>query len=175
MILFRFRQRFIYEINCKDLKNENIPAIVDAFGLWLRKDQHTGNFFCGLNNSQESLDEGESNKVTYFSKFVWPRLVNHVELFKKNIEIVNVFEQNYDYNLIDDNGLIGLHPEFSNLYWILGFNGNHDIWSPALGAIVGKATSELVSNQKSFNIINLDKFGWQRVLNSSRLKERLSN
>lgn len=143
---------------------------MDSFGLWLKKDQKTGNFYCGLNN-QEHLAEEDLNKITNFSKYVWPRLVSYISSLK-NIEIINVHQQNYDYNLDEDIGIVGLHPDISNLYWVLGFNGNHEgIWAPGLG----RATSELV-NQKRFNIINLDKLGFRRkTLNSSRLKQRLSN
>lgn len=166
---FTHRQRFIYEIQCKDLKDENIPVMVDSFGLWLRKDQQTGNFYCGLNN-QENVDE-EANKITNFSKQIWPRLVSYVGSFKQ-IEIVDVHQESYDYNLIDDSGIVGAHPDISNLYWVLGFNGSHEIWAPGLG----RATSELV-NHKAFDLINLEKFGWQRASLSKRsaLRQRLQN
>jgi len=164
------RQRFIYEIRCDDLKDQEIPVIVDSFGLWIRKDQSSKNFYCGL-NSHEGIDtEEELNKVTAFSKFVWPRLTSYIPS-TKSIDLINVQVQNYDYNLIDDNGIVGLHPDIHNVFTILGFSGNHEHLSPALG----KATSELVLTKRS-NLINLDKsFSWRRVLNNSRLKQRLSN
>lgn len=134
----------------------------------MKKDQSTGNFYCGFNN-QEKLVGEDLNKVTIFSKFVWPKLTTFIPALSQ-IEMVNVHEQVYDYNLIDDNGVIGIHPEISNLYWLLGFNGTHEFWSPGLG----RAVQELI-NHKRFNSINLDKLSWTRAINSSRLKQRLSN
>lgn len=143
--------------------------IVDSFGLWLRKDQQTGNFYCGLNN-QESVEEDE-NKIAQFSKLVWPRLAGYIASFKK-IEIVDVHQQNYDCNLVDDSGIVGAHPDIANLCWVLGFNGSHEIWAPGLG----RATSELV-NQRGSDLINLEKFGWQRASLSKRaaLRQRVLN
>lgn len=137
--------------------------------MWLRKDQQTGNFYCGLNN-QEIVEEDE-NKITQFSKLVWPRLVNYIASFK-NVEIVDVHQQSYDYNLVDDSGIVGLHPDITNISWVLGFSGSHEIWAPGLG----KATSELV-NQRGFDLINLEKFGWQRASLSKRtaLRQRRLN
>lgn len=144
--------------------------IVDSFGLWLRKDQETGHFYCGLNSHEQLASDEELNKMTYFSKFVWPKMVDYIPAIK-NVEIINVQEQNYDYNLIDDNGIVGPHPDIGNLYFVLGFHGNHEIWAPGLG----KATAELISTKRT-SLINLDKsFSWQRVLSSSRLRQSMVN
>lgn len=156
------------------MKDEKIPIIIDSFGFWLKKDQMNGNFYCGLNNGldgQDNLNADEKlNKVTNFSKHVWPRLIDYVPAMKK-IEIIDVHEESYDYNLIDENGIVGSHPEINNIYFAIGFNGNHEIWSPALAKVI----SELIQTKRC-NLINLDKlFTWQRILNSSKLKQRLSN
>lgn len=87
------------------------------------------------------------------------------------IEIVNVIQQSYDYNTLDDNGIIGKNPEIANnIYWALGFTNNNEIWAPG----IGNAIEELI-NHKRFNTINLEKLNWQRALRNFRFKQRLSN
>ena len=72
----------------------------------------------------------------------------------------------YDYNTFDQNGIVGAHPEISNLYFVNGFSGHGIQQSPA----VGKAISELILDGK-YSTIDLKRFSFERIRNNSLLKE----
>lgn len=72
----------------------------------------------------------------------------------------------YDYNTLDQNGIIGPHPEVENLYFVNGFSGHGIQQSPA----VGNAISEVLLDGQ-YTEIDLSKFGYQRILKNEPLFE----
>jgi len=64
----------------------------------------------------------------------------------------------YDYNTLDQNAVIGRHPEMQNLFMISGFSG-HGLQQ---GYAAGRAISELIL-QGRFVTIDLTRFGYERI------------
>jgi sarcosine oxidase len=63
----------------------------------------------------------------------------------------------YDYNTLDQNGIISSHPDIKNLYFCNGFSGHGIQQSPA----VGRAISELIIDG-GFKTIDLSRFSYER-------------
>ena len=74
---------------------------------------------------------------------------------------------NYDYNVWDQNGVIGQHPCLSNVYMACGFSGHGIQQGPA----VGRAMAELIIDGR-FSSIDLTKFGFQRLIDGEKVLER---
>ena len=72
----------------------------------------------------------------------------------------------YDYNTLDQNGVIGRHPEVTNFLFANGFSGHGLQQSPA----TGRAVAELITHQK-FVSIDLTLFGYERVIGGCAVKE----
>nr|XP_006815997.1 PREDICTED: FAD-dependent oxidoreductase domain-containing protein 1-like [Saccoglossus kowalevskii] len=72
----------------------------------------------------------------------------------------------YDYNTVDQNAIIGVHPIISNFFFANGFSGHGIQQAPA----IGRAMSELLLEQ-SYKTIDLSRFGFQRFIDQQLLYE----
>lgn len=64
----------------------------------------------------------------------------------------------YEYNTMDENGVIGAHPYYHNLMIASGFSGHGIQHAPA----VGRAMMELILDGE-FKTINLSRFSFDRL------------
>jgi len=72
----------------------------------------------------------------------------------------------YDYNVFDQNAIVGRHPDIANLIFASGFSGHGIQHAPG----IGRAVSELIIDQR-YSTLDLSKFGYERVLNNERVVE----
>ena len=72
----------------------------------------------------------------------------------------------YDYNIFDQNGIIGVHSCIKNLVFANGFSGHGIQQSPE----VGKAVSEIIMDG-SPRMTELEDFGFQRFIDNQPLLE----
>lgn len=98
----------------------------------------------------------------------------------------------YEYNTVDQNGIVGAHPEVPNLVLTAGFSGHGIQQSPAVGRAVSGAqprtdavpphraarslcppehVPELIADG-SFTSLDLTRFGVERLLDGAPLRER---
>jgi len=73
----------------------------------------------------------------------------------------------YDYNSFDQNGVIGPHPYYNNLYMATGFSGHGIQQAPA----VGRAMMEMILDGE-FVTTDLSKFNFDRFLVGKEVKEQ---
>lgn len=72
----------------------------------------------------------------------------------------------YEYNRFDENGIIGLHPYYPNLYLATGFSGHGIQQAPA----VGRAITELIIDGR-FLTIDLTRLGFDRLITLEPIME----
>ncbi|MGL4296607.1 MAG: FAD-dependent oxidoreductase, partial [Aestuariivirga sp.] len=73
----------------------------------------------------------------------------------------------YDYNALDQNAVIGPHPDIGNFYFANGFSGHGLQQGPA----TGNAIAELIIHG-AFHTINLTRFGYDRIQRKAPLFEK---
>ena len=83
------------------------------------------------------------------------------------IQVKSAWAGNYDYNVWDQNGVVGKHPVLDNVFLACGFSGHGIQQGPA----VGRAMAELILDGH-FKTIDLSKFGLQRVIDKVKVLER---
>lgn len=162
------RKRYVYVIDSRDAPEalRQGPLTVDPTGVWFRPEGRL--FITGI--SPEEADEppaADLDAIDYsvFEEEVWPRLAARVPLFE-SIKVVNAWAGFYDYNTLDQNAIIGPHPEVGNFYFANGFSG-HGLQQ---GAAAGRAITELILHGR-FLTIDLTRFGYERIAEKRPLLE----
>ena len=74
------------------------------------------------------------------------------------IKLVRAWAGHYDYNTLDQNAILGAHPEVANFHFANGFSGHGLQQSPA----VGRAIAELIAFGH-YRSIDLSRFSYARV------------
>mmetsp|Transcript_13900 Transcript_13900/g.18170 ORF Transcript_13900/g.18170 Transcript_13900/m.18170 type:complete len:465 (+) Transcript_13900:274-1668(+) len=160
------------------------PLVVDPSGTYFRRDGKIGSktFLCGKSPSAEAdidydptaeIESFEDDVKTLkesdyavFEEELWPTIAHRVPKFE-NIKLGQGWSGFYDYNLLDQNAILGRHPRVSNLLVCSGFSGHGLQQSPA----VGLAMSELIQ-YGSYRTLDLSAFGIERILSNSPVFEK---
>ena len=141
------------------------PLVVDPTGLYFRPE---GNgFLCGTAPPPEEDPECHDFEVPlhWFEERLWPALAHRVPGFEA-ARLHSAWAGHYDVNLLDDNVILGAHPDLPNLLFANGFSGHGVQQAPA----VGRALSELVVAGR-FCTLDLSALGWRRVIEDRPLRE----
>lgn len=155
------RKRYVYCFNCKgEPPGINTPLTVDTTGCYFRRENLGGCFIAGLSPDEENEPSADNLNVDYdyFNSTIWPILANRVPAFE-SIKVTNGWGGYYEYNYYDQNGIIGPHPYYHNLYLATGFSGHGIQQGPA----VGRAVAELILDGK-FQTIDLTRLGFDRFV-----------
>ena len=162
------RKRFVYVVDCKDATPElhRAPLTVDPSGVWFRPEGRQ--FITGVSPDEtQEPTPGELDLIDHapFEEIVWPAIAARVPLFEA-IKVTGAWAGHYDYNTLDQNAIIGPHPEVTNFYFANGFSG-HGLQQSA-GA--GQAITELIIHG-GFRTIDLTRFGYGRIARGEPLLE----
>src|SRR5882672_2853737 len=160
----RPRKRIVYVFDCRD-KPERAPLTIDPTGVWCRPEG--ANFIGGISPPEAEDPDSTDFEIDYglYEDVVWPTLAHRIPAFEA-IKLVRAWVGHYDYNTLDQNAILGPHPEIGNFYFANGFSGHGLQQSPA----VGRATAELIAHG-AYRSIDLTRFGYERVLRGESIVE----
>jgi sarcosine oxidase len=160
----RPRKRFVYVFDCRD-KPERVPLIIDPTGVWCRPEG--ASFIGGVSPPEAEDPDCTDFEIDYglYEDVVWPTLAHRIPAFEA-IKLVRAWVGHYDYNTLDQNAILGPHPEVENFYFANGFSGHGLQQSPA----VGRAVAELIV-YGAYRSLDLRRFGYERVLKNLPISE----
>ena len=103
----------------------NAPLTIDPNNTYFRPDGLSGNFLAGRSPEAENEPSCDDLEVdcNYFDEEVWPRLAHRVPAFE-SAKVQSSWAGYYEYNMFDENGIIGSHPYYQNTYIATGFSGH---------------------------------------------------
>lgn len=162
------RKRYIYVMDCKDAPAalHDGPYVLDPSGAWYRPEGRQ--FITGISPTEATEPPvGDLDAIDHeqFQDLVWPAMANRVPAFE-SVKVSSAWAGYYDYNTLDQNAIIGPHPEIKNFYFINGFSG-HGLQQSG-GA--GRALAELIVHGR-YRTIDLTRFGYERIQRREPLLE----
>lgn len=162
------RKRYVYCFNCKNGPGLNTPLVVDPSGVYFRREGFAGNYICGRSPSYEDEPSIDNLDVdyNYFDTHLWPELAARVPAFE-SLKVNNAWAGFYEYNTFDENGIIGPHPYYHNLYIAAGFSGHGIQQAPA----VGRSMMEMIL-EGGFRTIDLRRMSFDRLLSDKPIFEQ---
>ncbi|RCK39398.1 NAD(P)/FAD-dependent oxidoreductase [Thalassospira xiamenensis] len=161
------RKRCIFVFDCRDAAdiNASCPMLIDPSGLYVRPEGDL--FITGIAPPADRDPECWDFDVDYslFDDIIWPGLYERCERFEA-IKMVNAWAGHYSYNLLDQNAIIGPHPEVKNFFFANGFSGHGLQQSPA----VGRGLSELIV-AGHYQTLDMSVFGYERIRDNAPVLE----
>lgn len=156
------RKRFVYVVETQgaNYPGLNTPLTVDPCGTYFRRDGLGGNFLCGRSPRADQEPACDTLEVdeSFFEQEIWPTLAHRVPAFE-SLRVKSSWAGFYEYNTFDENGIIGAHPYYNNLYIATGFSGHGIQQTPA----VGRAIAELIVNGE-YRTVDLTRLGFDRII-----------
>jgi FAD-dependent oxidoreductase domain-containing protein 1 len=162
------RKRYVYVLDCPAATEalHKAPLTVIPGGVYFRPEGR--NFLAGLSPEEHQEPDNLDWEVdhNWFEENIWPALAERIPLFEA-IKVISAWVGHYDYNALDQNAVIGPHPEVTNFLFANGFSGHGLQQGPA----AGNAISELVIDGR-YKTIDLAPFGFDRIRNNQPLFEK---
>ncbi len=162
------RKRYVYVFDCRDDFVSEIgkgPLTVDPSGIYFRPEG--GQFLCGLSpRAGEEPAIGDYDvDYDFFETRIWEGLAQRVPAFEA-IRVVNAWAGYYAYNTLDQNALLGWHPDVDSLLFANGFSGHGLQQAPA----VGRGIAELIVDG-SYRSLDLSPLGIDRIVSGDARPE----
>ena len=161
------KKRIIYGLDCREELNPKLPLVIDSSGVFIRSEGP--GFVCGVSPPAHlDPDSWDDMEIDYplFDDIIWPAIAHRIPAFEA-VKVTNAWAGWYDYNTLDQNGVIGPHGEIDNFLFANGFSGHGLQQSPA----IGRAIMELITFGE-YRTIDLSRFSYERIIRGLALTER---
>ncbi len=159
------RPRYTFVFAAADPPDRAVPLTVDPSGVHFRTD---GKYFMAgcspLCDGPVDYDDLTMDHSLWQEK-AWPAIANRVPVFER-ARLVNSWVGHYAYNRLDQNAIIGPHPDLPNLIFVNGFSGHGFQQSPAMG----RGVSELIVYGE-FRSLDMTSLGMERIIAAQPLVE----
>jgi glycine/D-amino acid oxidase-like deaminating enzyme len=160
------RKRCVFVVACRG-ELPGMPLIVDVSGVWVRPE---GNLYlCGVSPPEHAdprvAEDDFDVDYTQFDEIVWPALAHRIKAMEA-LKLVRAWAGHYDFNTLDQNAVLGPHPEATNFYFANGFSGHGLQQAPA----TGRAIAELIVHDR-FVSLDLSVFGYERIAAGCAVRE----
>jgi glycine/D-amino acid oxidase-like deaminating enzyme len=160
------RKRCVFVFDCRRSGAiTHCPLVIDPSGVYFRPEGQY--FITGVSPPADRDPECWDFDVdhTQFDDIVWPVLARRAPAFEA-IKVVNAWAGHYAYNVVDQNAVLGRHPEISNFIFANGFSGHGLQQAPA----VGRGLAELIIHG-GYRSLDLSAFRFERFAENRLIRE----
>ena len=161
------RKRALFVVDCPDYRGGPMPMVIAPDGSFARPERETL-FIWGGTPTLDGPANPDDFDTPYeeFDDILWPALAQCSPLFER-VKLQRGWACHYEYNTLDQNGIIGAHPVIRNFYFGNGFSGHGLQQSPA----TGRALSELIAFGDSRSL-DVSALGYELILANAPLREK---
>ena len=160
------RKRYTYIFAAQNPLDQDLPLTIDPSGVHMRSE---GSYYMAGCPPDIDLPVDYDDFVqdhSLWEQKVWPAIAHRIPQFEA-IRLVNSWVGHYAFNTLDQNAILGPHPEVENFLFVNGFSGHGFQQAPAMG----RATSELITYGE-YRSLDLTPFDYARIPNNQPFVEK---
>lgn len=160
------RKRNVFVFEARE-RYEDMPLLVDPSGIYVRPE---GSVYI-TGGAEDEAGEQAADPTDFepdwnlFENDIWPVLATRIPAFEA-IKMTRAWVGHYDYNVLDQNAVIGPHPQVTNFIFANGFSGHGLQQAPA----AGKALAELIVHGQ-YRTIDCRAFSYERIVEGRMFRE----
>ncbi len=161
------RKRFTWIFTAEQPLDQELPLTIDPSGVHMRQDGPKS-YLAGCPADPDPAVDPTDFAMDHnrWMDHVWPVIATRIPQFEA-IRVVSEWAGHYAYNTLDQNAVIGPHPEIGNFLFLNGFSGHGLQQSPAMG----RATAEWLT-YGAYRSLDLSPYHFDRVLRGEPLVEK---
>jgi glycine/D-amino acid oxidase-like deaminating enzyme len=161
------RKRFTWIFSAEQPLPMELPLTIDPSGVHFRQDGPMS-YLAGATPDPDPAVAFDDFHMDHsmWQDHVWPIIATRIPQFEA-IKVVTEWAGHYAYNTLDQNAILGPHPEVTNFIFQNGFSGHGLQQSPAMG----RAVAELLTYGE-FRTLDMAPFTFERVLNNDPIVEK---
>ena len=160
------RKRYTFVFDAAEPLGQDLPLTIDPSGVHVRSEGAGYLAGCPPDDDPAVAPDDFEEDHTIWEEKVWPALAARIPAFEA-IRLRTSWVGHYAYNTLDQNAILGPHPEVANFLFANGFSGHGLQQSPA----VGRGIAEWIMHA-SYRSLDLSPLGVDRVLANRPLLER---
>lgn len=159
------RKRYSVLFEAADPPGE-VPLVIDPSGVFVRTDG--ANYLAGYTPTPDDAADPADFHMDHapWEDVIWPAVATRIPAFER-LRVLRTWVGQYDYNTLDQNAVLGPHPDVANLHFASGFSGHGFQQAPA----VGRGLAELIVHGR-YRSLDLSDLGLARVVRGEPLRER---
>ncbi|MEM7506261.1 MAG: FAD-binding oxidoreductase [Pseudomonadota bacterium] len=160
------RRRYTFIFDAEESLDRDLPLTIDPTGVHVRTDGRY--YLCGGPPDDDpavDYDDFALDHALWEEKF-WPAIANRIPAFER-VKVINSWIGHYAFNTLDQNAIIGFHPEVTNFLFANGFSGHGFQQSPA----IGRGASELIAHGQ-FRTLDMSALGYERIVTNTPFLEK---
>jgi glycine/D-amino acid oxidase-like deaminating enzyme len=151
------RKRMTFIFDAEKPLDRDLPLTIDPSGVHMRSE---GKYYmtggppdddCAVDYNDFDMDHG------IWESKIWPAVANRIPQFEA-IKVINAWAGHYDYNVLDQNAILGPHTQIENFMFCNGYSGHGFQQSPAMG----RGLSELIT-YGGYRTLDLSPFSFSRI------------
>lgn len=160
------RKRYSWIFSAKQPLERDLPLTIDPTGVHVRENG-SGTYQCGAHTEVDPAVDYDDFIMDHnlFEADIWPILAHRIPQFEE-IRVTSEWAGHYAYNVLDQNAVLGPHPDIGNFIFLNGFSGHGLQQSPAMG----RGTAEYIT-YGGYRTLDLTPFHFDRFANNALLIE----
>ncbi|NQZ73502.1 MAG: FAD-binding oxidoreductase [Dinoroseobacter sp.] len=160
------RKRFTWIFTAETPLDQELPLTIDPSGVHVRQDgPETYLAGCAPEVDPAAPFEDFTMDHRRWEDHVWPIIATRIPQFEA-IKVVTEWAGHYAFNTLDQNAILGPHPEVANFHFQNGFSG-HGLQQ---SAAMGRAMSEWLT-YGAYRSLDMRPFHYDRVVRNEPMVE----
>ena len=161
------RKRFTYVFTAEKPLSRELPLTIDPSGVHFRQDGQRSYMAGGHTELDPAVDPDDfSMDHSLWQDHIWPHIAMRIPQFEA-IKVMREWVGHYAYNVLDQNAVVGPHPQIRNFLFLNGFSGHGLQQSPAMG----RATAEWLTHGE-YRTLDMRPLGYERITENRPFHEK---